>query len=212
VPEELERAIMTALAKAPEDRFPSAEAFGAALMPFASALGIAGPFSLHPSARAFEIASSTMSRVPRTTRASDASDLLKLPPSRTMQRATRPRWHSKALRTFVAALAIGIGLAMAVAMMGRASARRAHAQGLHPAPQSAPQPETLAALPPPNATGVGGADIVHTSGTHSAAPRETLESRPRSTAGPQSPSTAPSAPSRDRTETPHAAVVRPLYL
>jgi hypothetical protein len=117
VPEELERVIMTALAKSPDDRFPSAEALGAALVPFASAEGIAGPFSLRPSEQAFEIASSAMRRAPQGPRASDASDLLRLPSSRPTRIAHPPRARSwEALRTFLGTVAIGFGLATAATL------------------------------------------------------------------------------------------------
>ena len=83
VPEQLEHVVMTALAKNVDDRFPTAEAFGAALMPFASAEGVSGPFSLRPSQQAFAVASSAMRRAPSGPRASDASEILRLPTSRT---------------------------------------------------------------------------------------------------------------------------------
>ncbi len=112
VSEGLELAIMTALAKSPDHRFPTAEAFAAALMPFASAEGIAGPFSLRPSQEAFEIASSAMARAPAGAYASDASDLLRLPTSRTTKRRIRreePKWS--ATRTFFGTVTIGFAVA-----------------------------------------------------------------------------------------------------
>jgi serine/threonine protein kinase len=48
VPVELERVIVRALAKRPEDRFASVDAFATALSPFASAEGLAGPFAYRP--------------------------------------------------------------------------------------------------------------------------------------------------------------------
>jgi serine/threonine-protein kinase len=117
LPEELERALMTALAKAPGDRFPCVEAFAAALMPFASPEGIAGPFSFRPSRQAVESACSAMKRTPIGTHASDASDLLRLP-SRAKQvpaawdaRGTGPWRH---LRTLGGLLAVGVGVAAGV--------------------------------------------------------------------------------------------------
>ena len=124
VPEELERALMTALAKAPADRFPSAEAFGAALIPFASDDGIAGPFSPRPSQYAFEMAWSAMARAPSGPRASDASGLLKLPPADPMRRTRDaettkavPSQAAVALQTFISAMAIGAGIATAVTLV-----------------------------------------------------------------------------------------------
>ena len=145
--------IMTALAKSPDDRFPSAEALGAALMPFASAEGIAGPFSLRPSEQAFEIASSAMRRAPHGPRASDASDLLRLPSPRPT-RIAHPRTRSwEALRTFLGTVAIGFGLATA-ATLGWAGtpspATQATTQG--PAPAALEGTSTapaIVSLPPP---------------------------------------------------------------
>jgi serine/threonine-protein kinase len=111
-PEDLELAVATALAKSPADRFPTAEALGASLTPFASPDGIAGPFSLRPSQHAFEIASSTMKRTPSGPRASDASELLRLPSSAHLRRPRR--WV--ALRTFLATAAIGVAIATAAAI------------------------------------------------------------------------------------------------
>jgi serine/threonine protein kinase len=147
VPDDLERAIMTALAKAPEDRFPTAEAFGAALMPFASPEGIDGPFSLRPSRRAFEIASCAMARAPSGPRASDASDLLKLPTARpppvgrTLSRFVaafgepRTRALGEAVRTFAGTMAIGVGLATAVTLATAPPPQRSIPPERAPAPR-----------------------------------------------------------------------------
>jgi serine/threonine-protein kinase len=135
VPEDLELAVATALAKSPEDRFPTAEAFSAALAPFASADGIAGPFSLRPSQQAFEIACSTMRRTPSGPRASDPSELLRLPGPGTNGR--EGRWV--VLRTFVGTAAIGVGLATAAALCTSSTGGAAH------------QPPEHAAQPPPPA-------------------------------------------------------------
>jgi serine/threonine protein kinase len=118
VPAGLERAVATALAKSPAHRFPSVEAFGAALMPFASAEGIAGPFSLHPSREAFDLATTTMRRVPRGPRARESSDLLRLP---TSGLGRTPRRRPGPLRTFLTTLAIGAGLASSVVLVGERS-------------------------------------------------------------------------------------------
>jgi serine/threonine protein kinase len=139
VPLGLEHAILTALAKTPEHRFPSVEAFGAALVPFASAEGIHGPFSLRPSREAFDVASSTMKRTPRGPRASEASDLLRLPTAG-RRRAPSP------VRTFMTTLVIGAGLATSVVLASeRSRAAPIAAGGAHPAPAVAPQPRAQAA-------------------------------------------------------------------
>jgi hypothetical protein len=122
VPEALERVLVTALAKTPDDRLPTAEALGAALMPFASADGVAGPFSLRPSQRDFALAVSAMARTPASQRVSDATELLDLRTSRTprpsssrsLPRPTRAHFPREALRTFAGTLVIGMGLASAM--------------------------------------------------------------------------------------------------
>jgi len=213
VPEELERAIMTALAKSPEDRFPSAEAFGASLLPFASAEGIAGPFSIHPSQHAFEIASSAMRRVPIGARASDASDLLKLPTSRTTRRVSPGRTRRDALRTFAVTLAVGVGLATAgvVALSGSRGARAADDPSIS---------QTTARLEhdpvPPRAAILGGADLARGNDAR-IAPHDTTAVRPQPAppkALPVAPAQAapsPAAP-RGRAEVSHGPLERPLYL
>jgi serine/threonine-protein kinase len=135
VPEELERVLVTALAKAPRDRLPTAEALGAALMPFASAEGLAGPFSLRPSQRDFALASTAMARRPSSPRISDVTELLGLPSSRVPVCHTVPsppppsrRRRSlgvsrDALRTFAGTLVVGMGLASAVTVVLSRSAR-----------------------------------------------------------------------------------------
>jgi eukaryotic-like serine/threonine-protein kinase len=130
VPEELERVLVTALAKAPRDRLPTAEALGAALMPFASPEGVAGPFSLRPSQRDFALASTAMARRPSSPRISDVTELLGLPSSRAPVCHTVPSPPSRsgrarrslgvsrdALRTFAGTLIVGMGLASAVTVV-----------------------------------------------------------------------------------------------
>jgi serine/threonine-protein kinase len=133
VPEALERVLVTALAKDPADRLPTAEALAAALMPFASADGLAGPFSLRPSQRDFALASSAMARTPTAARVRDSAELLGLPPSRGRQESTSPvmgaaidaaaprephaRRSREALRTFGGTLVIGMGLASAMTIL-----------------------------------------------------------------------------------------------
>ncbi len=130
VPEALERVLVTALAKSPADRLPTAEALGAALMPFASADGVAGPFSLRPSQRDFALAVSAMARTPPSQRVSDARELLELRPSRPPSSAPRSAPYSggvrrtlpvrrsrEALRTFAGTLVIGMGLASAMTVV-----------------------------------------------------------------------------------------------
>ncbi len=122
VPEALERVLVTALAKVPADRLPTAEALAAALMPFASADGVAGPFSLRPSQHDIALAVSAMSRTPTSQRVSEAHELLSLPPSRPSRspesrspesRARRKQASREALRTFAGTLVIGMVLASA---------------------------------------------------------------------------------------------------
>ncbi len=173
VPEELERVLVTALAKVPADRLPSAEALGAALMPFASAEGVSGPFSLRPSQRDFALAVSAMARTPASQRVSDASELLELPPSRRREAGSSRRARSAtsgastksstsstlaagarapssrdALRTFAGTLVLGMGLAsaMTVVLSRAAPAGTAIARSSSPSDRSA-----LAIVAPPTA-------------------------------------------------------------
>ncbi|HXN32298.1 MAG TPA: serine/threonine-protein kinase [Polyangiaceae bacterium] len=139
VPEALDRAIMTALAKAPENRFPSTEALGAALMPFASAEAMVGPFSLRPSRRAFEIAAATMALAPSGPRASDALDLLNLPTARTTAGARRDRSRWEWLRTVAGSAAIGVGLAIAATVAIGSPPRRAARTARASATQRVPE-------------------------------------------------------------------------
>lgn len=212
VPEELERAIMTALAKCPEDRFPTAEAFGASLLPFASAEGIAGPFSIHPSQQAFEIASGAMRRVPIGARASDASDLLKLPASRTTRRVSPVRTRWEALRTFAVTLAVGIGLATAGVMVlsGSRGARAADD------PSTSQTTARLEHDPvPPRAAILGGAGLARGNDARIAPHDTALRPQPAAPkAQPVAPPQAapsPAAP-RGRAEVSHGPLERPLYL
>ena len=128
VPEALERVLLTALAKVPADRLPTAEALGAALLPFASADGVAGPFSLRPSQRDFALAVSAMARTPASQRISDATELLDLPTSRRLPGAhvpatlRRPAAYSsreamRTLATFAGTFVIGMGLASAMTLV-----------------------------------------------------------------------------------------------
>jgi serine/threonine-protein kinase len=163
VPEALERVLITALAKAPADRLPTVEALAAALMPFASADGVAGPFSLRPSQRDFALAVSAMARTPPSQRVSDARELLELPASRRPRSRGAPSGHSSrdALRTFASTLIIGIGLASAMTVVlsrhdPPAAAVSSSARALRviaaPAPSaeapSLPIPQAIEALPP----------------------------------------------------------------
>jgi serine/threonine-protein kinase len=104
IPEGLERVILTALAKRPADRFPTAGALAAALVPFASAEAVAGPYSLRPSKEAFEDATTAMARISQ-------------PPvsSRPVEQSA-PRSYRMALRTFAVSVAIGFGAATAVSL------------------------------------------------------------------------------------------------
>jgi serine/threonine-protein kinase len=223
VPEGLQLAIMTALAKSPENRFPSAEAFAAALTPFASAQGIEGPFSLRPSLEAFAIASSTMARVPSGPRASDASDLLRLPTSRTVRPTARRRRPWTATWTFVGTVAIGVAAVAGAALGARrpgAAARESLESGTTvpaaPAPRevlveatpersplvprSAHELPTFVVQPPPSATGASTA-APHPGG----APAWDSSTTPR-----PAPANPPAA--RGHNAPSHAPVDRPLYL
>jgi serine/threonine-protein kinase len=133
LPQELERAVMTALAKSPRDRFPCVEAFAAALMPFASPEGIAGPFSLRPSRQAYESACSAMKRTPVGPQAIDASDLLRLPVSSKARGARAGGVRGAHLRTLGGLLAVGAGLVAGV-VLGMSSAARTERTDPTPAP------------------------------------------------------------------------------
>ncbi len=147
VPEALERVLITALAKAPADRLPSAEALGAALMPFASPDGLAGPFSLRPSQRDFALASNAVAHTPSSPRVSGVTELLELPASRQWPWRTpscqtlpqgqpvRLRGSRDALRTFVSTLVIGMGLASAATVvLSRPAPRASTTSTAAPAP------------------------------------------------------------------------------
>jgi serine/threonine-protein kinase len=113
VPETLERVMMTAIAGAPADRLPTTEALTAALVPFASADGVAGPFSVRPSEHDFALASHAMARTPSTPRVSEATDLLRFPrPSTT--KGVGPRPARDALYTFVGTAFVGMSVAVAI--------------------------------------------------------------------------------------------------
>ncbi len=166
VPEALERVLVTALAKAPADRLPTAEALGAALMPFASADGVAGPFSLRPSQHDFALAVSAMARTPTSQRVSEAHELLALPPSRPSRspesRARRRHERREALRTFAGTLVIGMVLASATtAVIPRRGASPPPMASIAPAPtmtaQSAPGVIVPASGPAPLAHPAPGA-------------------------------------------------------
>jgi serine/threonine protein kinase len=222
VPEQLERAIMTALAKAPEDRFPSAEAFGASLLAFASAEGIAGPFSIRPSQQAFEIASSAMRRIPVGTRASAASDLLRLPRSRKTRRVPPGRTRRQALHGLFAMAVVGGGLA-AAGVAALCSSHGARAADGSTASRTTTRIERDSA--PPAAAVPAGAD---TPRSHDArtAPQPTTIARPHPAPSQACPPAPPSKPwpgasaqpptptvaPRARAEVPHGPVQRPLYL
>jgi hypothetical protein len=219
---------MTTLAKCPDDRFPSAEALAAALVPFASAEGIAGPFSLRPSRRAFEIASSAMARVPAGARASDAYDLLRLPTSRTTRRVHRESSAWTPARTFVGTLTIGFAVAAGAAVGAHHSigGDRAH---VHPAPSAGatavlqpirtePAPVTTPPTKdesPPTAA----VETLPVAAVPSHGASLTLAARPRPSAQPgvppaAAPHAAPtiSSAQRERNAPAHAPVDTPLYL
>ncbi len=148
VPEMLERAVMTALAKAREDRFPSTEAFGAALMPFAAADGRLGPLSLGPSREAFKIATATMARAPAGPRASDASDLLNLPTARTAIRPERRRPRPAVVGMLAATVAISVAATLATRSIPRRGVRTEPALVAHAPTENATGPHIAAGTAP----------------------------------------------------------------
>jgi serine/threonine-protein kinase len=208
VPEGLQLAIMTALAKSPDDRFPSAEAFAAALTPFASAQGIEGPFSLRPSQEAFAIATSTMARAPSGARASDASDLLKLPTSRTGRPPAPRRRPRTATWTFVGTVAIGVAAVAGAALGARrpGSFGRENLDRAPFAPPAEPTPNEVLVEANPDRSALG------PHGTREAAPFAV--SPAPSAAPPSAPHLAPANPpaARGHNASPHAPIDRPLYL
>jgi serine/threonine protein kinase len=154
VPAALERVLMTALAKAPRDRLPTTEAFTAALVPFASADGVAGPFSLRPSEHDFALASHAVARTPSTPRVSEATDLLRFPGARTTQPRLGSRPSRDALCTFVGTAFVGMSIAMALVTIIPHASRTASAHhlklpaGAHkddPLPRRVPAENTLEA-------------------------------------------------------------------
>ena len=150
VPAGLEHAVLTALAKSAAHRFPSVEAFGAALMPFASAEGIAGPFSIRPSRQAFDVATTTMRRAPRGPRARESSDLLRLPTSGKLRAPLPARRGPGPLGTFMTTFVIGAGLATSAVLVGdRSGAEPATLVVARPSPadESATAPEPAAPAP-----------------------------------------------------------------
>jgi serine/threonine-protein kinase len=172
VPEQLERVIMTALAKARDDRFPNVDALAAALVPFASADGLASPHSFRPSNRAFVLANSAMARARIGSRVRDASELLVLP-SRPCGGEPRPSMWEEALRTFAGTLAIGIGIATGMTLTyprgtGAQAAGQAQESEVHGlrAPRS-PRAQRVEVAAPRGADG-------------RAIPAATVASRPRS--------------------------------
>ena len=122
VSKDLERVIVTALAKNAVDRFPSVEALAAALVSFASAEIRETSLALRPSRRAFDVAQKTIARAPSNPRARCAADLLRMPTASPPIERGEPRW-CVALRTFAGAMAIGAGLATAVALAAPAESR-----------------------------------------------------------------------------------------
>ncbi|MCL2449298.1 MAG: serine/threonine protein kinase, partial [Polyangiaceae bacterium] len=125
-PSGLERVVATALAKSPERRFPNVEAFAAALLPFASrAKAMAGRSgsgrAFRPSLHARRVARSAMARAPIGPLVTDAVDLLRLRPSETPPVIPTPpgatRIYRDAARTFVGAVALGMGLATAASVL-----------------------------------------------------------------------------------------------
>jgi hypothetical protein len=191
---------MTALAKAPDDRFPTAEALAAALVPFASAEGTSGPYSMRPSQHAFEIANQAMARAPVGRRATSSTELYRLPPSRVTPRlARRPsRWDT--VRALAATIALGAGLATALSLVPRAAHTTAAARS-SAARDAVPAPFPSDSLP----------DAAVTAKLTTTRPPDTAAT---SSAFPPPPSSVPAPPAARRrsTDLPHARIERPLYL
>jgi serine/threonine-protein kinase len=209
VPPELEKVVMTALAKSADHRFPTAEALAAALMPFASAEGANGPYSLRPSQRAFEIASQAMARAPAAHRATSSAELLRLPPGRPSQCSTRAQpWENA--RAIAGTIAIGLALAAALSMAGPNSARSPAAESLTDAPESTPPATTAFAArsdgvnADPTLPDASAAEIT------TVRPPETVA--PTAFPSPSSPLPTTRSTRHRAAETPHARVERPLYL
>lgn len=190
VPERLERVIVTALAKDARDRFPTAEALGAALMPFASEAATARAFSLRPSRAAIESSSARI----------------------VMARRCRRAWQ--ALRTLVATLTLGAALAAVMLVVPRAQARRAVRAPAAQAALSASVPTPFATsvhlasttpatdlAPPPRPTALDA--VARRAATP---PAVYWTSRPRP--NPNAPAASPSS----RKARPHDDLDRPLYL
>jgi serine/threonine-protein kinase len=223
-PEALERVVMTALAKSPDDRFPTAEALGAALIPFSSGEEQLGPRSLRPSAHAFRIASYAIARAPVTPHAGTATELLRLPTSRGDSPPAGQRPASTAW-TFAGALVLGMGAATVMSLFNPPIAsiqpRAEHAQVV-PAP-ARPRLELAsgradagrcdgageASCVEPSTVELGTMTVV-ASHAHAIAAQRSAKS-----AGPATWTAAPGAAPRRRTTSPeatHAPREAPLYL
>ena len=206
VPPDLEKVVMTALTKTPDDRFPTVEALAAALLPFASPECASGPYSLRPSQRAYEIATQAMARAPATRRATHASELLLLPRPRVTRRGARfaSRWETAC--TLGGTLAIGIALATALSMIaprterdaGRLPTAGPRAIASSAAPEIATRSEGAPAEPDASAV------------LTTAHPPETAA--PSAFPRPTTPLPTTPALRKRSTEAPHARIERPLYL
>jgi serine/threonine-protein kinase len=215
VPEALEHVILTALAKDPSQRFPSIDAFAAALIPFASAEAVSGPFSFRPSLEAFEVASSALAHAPELAkRVSDCSQLVGVPSVRFA--TTRCVRRQTPLRTFAGTMTIGIAVAVGVMMVTPRSEPDAragvHAAGAHAPPPAAPSSSTAIV----HLDGLDArASVLPTPDARLLRPSvPTIAPPPGARIGP---STAPgrppaSQPNRAPTEPPHGNPDHPLYL
>jgi serine/threonine-protein kinase len=203
VPPELERLIMTALAKSPDDRFPTVEALAAALMPFASPEAASGPFSLRPSQRAFEIANETMARAPVSNRATNAAELLRLPILPT-PRPAGPRRRWSVAGALAAVVAVGIGLGAAFSISGTHAQSRALSVPRGPKGPAHPAMEVTRPLNLDLPEAPAGAEF-----SSAPVPAPVAPCALPSSSTPSLP-TAPSA--RKSSGTPHAGLERPLYL
>lgn len=208
VSSELERVVMTALAKAPDDRFPTAEALAAALLPFASAEVATGPYSLRPSQRAFEVASQAMARAPTAHRATNAIELLRLTPSPTNRRGrARSPWETG--RAIAGTLAVGVAVAAALSLGVLRSSEPATRE-LDPVPrvQAPAQPSAVGAR-----SETLSVDSVLPDAAVSAELTRARSVEPAVPTALPSPSLVPSPPPAPRRSVPaHARIERPLYL
>lgn len=211
ISEGLERAVMTALAKCPNDRFPSVEALAAALMPF----------------QGLQIASSAMAMAPPGPHAIGTSEQLTVPPAsgptlRTPREPPRGRSKREMLRALAASAAIAFALAFWLMLGTRSRAALAEPRALAPAVQETAAIHPLVALHPATVL-LERDDTSGDIGTQASLPPPrvrglTAAARPRPMASPNAAVVTHNATNaappeqRGRATLPHAPPERPLYL